>query len=174
VSRLANLVTIRGKTPVVADSAFIASGTFLLGDVTVAEQASIWYTTVVRGDSDSIRIGERTNLQDGTVVHADPGYPVSVGAGVSVGHRAVLHGCTIDDDVLIGMGATVLNGARIGTGSLIAAGAVILEGTEIPPRSLVAGIPGKVRRQLDDGELDRIRLNAEVYLSLAAAHRDAD
>jgi carbonic anhydrase/acetyltransferase-like protein (isoleucine patch superfamily) len=154
VSRLA----IDGTSPVVADSAFIAPGVFLLGDVTIGEQASIWCT----------------NLQDGTIVHADPGFPVSVGSGVSVGHRAVLHGCTVEDDVLIGMGATVLNGARIGTGSLVAAGAVILEGTEIPPRSLVAGLPGKVRRELGEEELDRIRLNAQVYLQLASTHRAAN
>jgi carbonic anhydrase/acetyltransferase-like protein (isoleucine patch superfamily) len=170
------MMSIPGRTrvgdhePSVPDSAFVAPGAFLLGDVTLGERSSVWYTCVLRGDSDSIRLGARSNLQDGTIVHVDPGFPVSIGDGVSVGHRAVLHGCTIEDDVLIGMGAIVLNGARIGTGSLIAAGAVVLEGTEIPPSSLVAGVPGKVRRELGEQERGRIALNAEVYLGLAATH----
>jgi carbonic anhydrase/acetyltransferase-like protein (isoleucine patch superfamily) len=167
------LLEVSGKSPRVADDAFLAPGAFLLGDVTVGAASSVWYTTVLRGDSDAITVGERSNLQDATIMHADPGFPAHVGNGVSVGHRAVLHGCTIEDDVLIGMGAVVLNGARVGSGSLVAAGAVVLEGTEIPPGSLVAGVPGKVRRELTGEEHDKIRLNAEVYLHLAATHREA-
>src|ERR687893_1272122 len=126
--------------PVVAASAWLAPGATLIGDVHLHDDASIWYSTVLRADGDRIDIGSGSNIQDGSVVHADPGFPVTIGAGVSVGHRAVLHGCTIGDDVLVGMGAVVLNGARVGAGTLIAAGAVILEGAEIPPGSLVAGL----------------------------------
>ena len=159
-----------GAEPAVADGAWIAGGATLIGRVTIGNGSSVWFTTVVRGDGDRIDIGEETNLQDGVVLHADPGFPVSVGDRVSVGHRAVLHGCTVEDDVLIGMGAVVLNGARIGTGSLIAAGAVVLEGTTVPPGSLVAGVPAKVRRQLTDEEVSGVRLNAAGYVLLAATY----
>ena len=123
---------------------------------------------------DRIDIGSGSNIQDGSVVHADPGFPVAVGAGVSVGHRAILHGCVIEDDVLIGMGAIVMNGARIGTGSLVAAGALVLEGVQIPPRSLVTGIPGKVRRDITDEEHERILANAQTYRQLTIRHAGAE
>nr|WP_246221444.1 gamma carbonic anhydrase family protein [Phytoactinopolyspora mesophila] len=139
----------------------------MIGDVTLGEQASVWFGAVARADFNRITIGARTNIQDGCVLHTDPGFPLTIGSGVSTGHRAVLHGCTIDDDVLVGMGATVLNGARIGAESLVAAGTVILEGTEIPPRSLVAGVPGKVRRGLTDDEAAKVRENAREYVELA-------
>jgi carbonic anhydrase/acetyltransferase-like protein (isoleucine patch superfamily) len=126
---------------------------------------------VLRGDGDPIRIGERSNIQDGCLGHTDPGFPLTVGAGVSVEHRAVLHACTVEDDVLVGMGALVLSGARIGSGSLVAAGAVVLEGTEIPPRSLVAGVPAKVRREISDEELQRIHRNAQNYVDRLARYR---
>ena len=122
---------------------------------------------------DSISIGERSNIQDGCVAHTDPGYPVVVGSGVSVGHRAVLHGCTVEDDALIGMGAVVLNGAVVGAGSLVAAGAVVTEGMQIPPGSLVAGVPAKVRRELDEDAQEALRRNARIYVDLAAQHREA-
>ena len=128
---------------------------------------------MLRGDGDAIRIGARSNIQDSAVVHTDPGYPVSVGSGVSVGHGAVLHGCTVEDDVLVGMNATVLNGARVGAGSLIAAGALVPENAVIPPGSLVAGVPGKVRRELAAAELDHVRTNAENYVELARRHATA-
>ncbi|MBB5158212.1 carbonic anhydrase/acetyltransferase-like protein (isoleucine patch superfamily) [Saccharopolyspora phatthalungensis] len=124
---------------------------------------------MLRGDLENISLGAGSNIQDGCVVHADPGFPAEIGAGVTVGHKAVLHGCTVADDCLIGMGAVVLNGA----GSLIAAGAVVLEGTEIPPGSMVAGTPGKVRRDLSDDEQARLKLSAEHYVALAAKHREA-
>ena len=127
----------------------------------------------MRGATATITVGARTNLPDGVVVHADPGFPVTVGDGVSVGHRAVLHGCVIGDDVLVGMGAVVLNGARIGSGTLIAAGAVVLEGTDVPPGSLVAGLPAKVRRPLSDDELDAVRRNAATYCALTRRHAAA-
>jgi carbonic anhydrase/acetyltransferase-like protein (isoleucine patch superfamily) len=164
------LLSFGGAEPAVAESAWVAGGAALIGRVTIGAKSSVWFTTVLRGDGDRIDVGEETNLQDGVVVHADPGFPVSVGDRVSVGHRAVLHGCTVEDDVLIGMGAVLLNGSRIGTGSLIAAGAVVLEGTTVPPGSLVAGVPAKVRRQLTDEEISGVRLNAAGYVLLAAAY----
>ncbi len=170
---MAHLIPFRGKTPDVSDSAFTAPTASLIGEVVLGPFASVFYGAVVRADTAAIRIGEGTNLQDNVVVHADPGYPAHIGDRVSVGHAAVVHGCTIEDDCLIGMGATVLNGAVIGSGSLVAAGAVVLEGTVVPPRSLVAGVPGKVRRQLDDAEVDAVKANADRYRSLAQEHRDA-
>lgn len=125
---------------------------------------------MLRAEWDDITLGERSNLQDGTLCHVDAGFPLTIGDGVSVGHGAILHGCTIADDVLIGMGARVLNGAEIGAGSLVAAGAVVLEGTVVPPGSLVAGVPAKVRRALSTEEQERIQLNASVYLRHTAEH----
>lgn len=164
------IIPIDGRSPAVDEQAWVAPTAVLAGAVTLAAEVSVWYGTVVRADTETISIGPRTNLQDGVVVHADPGVPVTVGAGVSVGHRAVLHGCTIGDDVLVGMGAVVLNGARVGAGTLIAAGAVILEGAEIPPGSLVAGLPGKVRRELTGDERAAILRNADNYCALARTH----
>jgi carbonic anhydrase/acetyltransferase-like protein (isoleucine patch superfamily) len=167
------VVEFGGARPAVDPEAWIAPGVVLVGNATIAARASVWYGTVLRADMDSITLGARSNIQDGCVVHTDFGFPTVVGEGVSVGHRAVLHGCTIGDNVLVGMGAIVLNGARVGEGSLIAAGAVVLEGAEIPPGSLVAGVPGKVRRELTPEERDRVRVNAEHYLDLAARHASA-
>ncbi|MEV6769790.1 gamma carbonic anhydrase family protein [Nocardia sp. NPDC051030] len=159
------------NVPEVDESAWIAPNATVIGRVTLGAEVSVWYSAVLRGDLEDIRVGERTNIQDGCVLHADPGFACTVGAGVSVGHNAILHGCTIGDDVLVGMGATVLNGAVIGAGSLIAANALVPEGAVIPPGSLVAGVPGKVRRELGEAELDRIRLNAAVYLHNMNMHR---
>ena len=167
------IVSLDGVTPVVHETAWVAPSADLVGAVDLRAGSSVWYTAVLRADFDPIVLGERSNLQDGVVVHTDAGHPTSIGAGVSVGHRAVLHGCTVEDDCLIGMGAVVLNGARIGAGSLIAAGAVVPEGAVIPPRSLVAGVPGTVRREIDETGLARIRANAEVYVELARRHRAA-
>lgn len=150
--------------PIVDPSAWIAPGAVLVGDVSVGPEASVWYTAVLRGDGDSITVGPRSNVQDGCVLHADPGFPLRVGAGVSVGHRAVLHGCTVDDDVLVGMGAIVMNGARVGSGTIIGAGAVISAGVEVPPRSLVLGVPAKVRREVADDELAEVLANAATYV----------
>ncbi|WP_228002504.1 gamma carbonic anhydrase family protein [Nocardia australiensis] len=159
--------------PEVDDSAWIAPNATVIGRVRLAAEVSIWYGAVLRGDLESIEVGARTNIQDGCVLHADPGFRLTVGTGVSVGHNAILHGCTVGDDVLVGMGATVLNGAVIGAGSLIAANALIPEGAQIPPGSLVAGVPGKVRRELGESEREGIRLNGAVYLHNMANHRDA-
>lgn len=166
-------LALDGTTPHIDPTAFVAPGATLIGRVHLAARTGVWYTAVLRGDTEQITIGADTNIQDGCVVHADPGYPATLGRGVTVGHRAVLHGCTIEDNCLIGMGAVVMNGAHIGTGSLIAAGAVVLEGTDIPPGSLVAGTPAKVRRELTDDERQALRLSADQYIQLAERHRTA-
>src|SRR5262245_54895091 len=127
-------------------TAFIARGAIVLGDVQLGKDARVWFNAVVRGDSDRIVIGDETNIQDLAMVHADPGYPCIVGPRVTVGHRVILHGCVVEEECLIGMGAILLNGVRVGKGSVIGAGAVLTEGTEVPPGSLVLGIPGWVIR----------------------------
>lgn len=160
-----------GTSPTIDASAWVAPNATIIGDARLEADSSVFYGAVVRADMAEVRLGEGSNLQDNVVVHTDFGYPSLIGNGVSVGHLAVIHGCTIADNVLIGMGAKVLNGAQIGTGSLVAAGTVILEGTIIPPRSLVAGVPGKVRRELSDAEVDKVIINAQHYLDLSASHR---
>jgi carbonic anhydrase/acetyltransferase-like protein (isoleucine patch superfamily) len=169
---MAPLHSFAGNTPAVHDSAFVAPTASIIGKATLAEDSSAFYGVSVRADTAAISVGAGSNLQDNVVLHADPGFPCSVGAGVSVGHAAVVHGCTVEDDCLIGMGATVLNGAVIGRGSLVAAGAVVLEGTVVPPRSLVAGVPAKVRRELTEEEFDGVKQNAARYVELARAHRE--
>lgn len=160
------------KVPDVVRAAFIAPGAVVIGDVTLGEDASIWYHTTVRGDINWVRIGRRTNIQDGCIVHVDSGeWPTLVGDEVTVGHGVILHGCTVEDRCLIGMGAILLNGAVIGTGSIVAAGAVVLEGRHVPPRSLVAGIPAKVVRTLDASVEAEFLRSADHYVDLAAAHR---
>jgi carbonic anhydrase/acetyltransferase-like protein (isoleucine patch superfamily) len=157
--------------PRVNESAFVAAGAVLVGNVSLAENASVWYNAVLRAEAEPIRIGQGSNLQDNVSCHVDAGFPLTVGRDVSVGHGAVLHGCTVEDGTLVGMAATVLNGAVIGAGSLVAAGAVVLEGTVVPPGSLVAGVPAKVRRDLTPDEIAGIRHNAQAYLGHAALHR---
>lgn len=166
-------IDFEGSTPNVPATAWVAPNATLIGKVSLGERASVFYTAVLRGDMDTITIGEGSNIQDGCVAHTDPGFPVVVGAGVSVGHRAVLHGCTVEDDALIGMGAVVLNGAVVGAGSLVAAGAVVTEGMQIPPGSLAAGVPAKVRKELDEDALEGLRQNSRTYVELAARHRAA-
>lgn len=167
------MIPFQGVQPTVDPSAFVADGATLIGDVTIGPGASVWFGAVMRGDTDHLELGERSNLQDNAVVHADPGSPAIIGAGVSIGHGAVVHGCRIEDDCLIGMNATVLNRAVIGRESLVAAGAVVLEGTVVPPRSLVAGVPAKVRRELTDDEVAGIRRNGENYVERARIYSDA-
>ena len=156
-----------GTAPDVAPSAWLAPNATVIGAATIGENAGVWFNAVIRADGDTITVGPGSNVQDGCVLHADPGLPLTLGAEVAVGHAAVLHGCTVADGVLVGMHATILNGATIGSGSLIAAGAVVLEGTDIPPRSLVAGVPAKVRRQTTDDEVAMIALNTAHYRNLA-------
>ncbi|MDF2977409.1 MAG: gamma carbonic anhydrase family protein [Actinomycetospora sp.] len=167
------LITVDGHTPQIDPGAWIAPGAVVAGRVTIGPETGVWYTTVVRADMESVTVGEGTSVQDGTVVHADPGFPASIGDGVTVGHRAVVHGCTVEDDCLIGMGAVILNGATIGRGSIVAAGAVVSQGVVVPPGSLVAGVPGKVRREVSAQEQDMIRASAATYRHLLGVHRDA-
>ncbi|MEU6926068.1 MULTISPECIES: gamma carbonic anhydrase family protein [unclassified Streptomyces] len=162
-----------GKEPDIDEDAFTAPTSVVIGEVTMAPGSSLWYHAVLRADCGPIVIGADSNIQDNCSVHVDPGFTVTVGERVSVGHNAVLHGCTIEDDVLVGMGSTVLNGARIGAGSLIAAQALVPQGMQVPPGSLVAGVPAKVKRQLTEEELEGIKFNAVGYVELAKAHRQA-
>lgn len=159
-----------GHEPDIALGAWIAPNATLVGRVTIATGASVFFGAVLRGDVNSITLGEGSNIQDNVAVHCDTDAPTVIGRGVSIGHAAVVHGCTIGDDCLIGMNATVLSGAIVGNESLVAAGTVVLEGTVIPPRSLVAGVPGKVRRELSDDEVAAIRHNATHYRELSAQH----
>ena len=152
-------------------SAFVAPGAAVMGDVAIGQDASVWYGAVLRGDMAPIVIGPESNLQDGTIVHVDEGMPCTVGRRVGVGHRVILHGCTVEDECLIGMGSILLNGVRIGTGSVIAAGAVIPEGMQVPPRSLVMGVPGRIVRPVDAALAERIAETWAHYVGQARAHR---
>ena len=168
------LLTFDGNTPSVHESAFVAPSAILIGQASLGADSSAFYGVVVRGDTAPITVGAGSNLQDNVVLHADFGFPTTIGDGVSVGHSAVVHGCTVEDNCLIGMSATIMNGAVIGAGSLVAGGAVVLEGAVIPPGSLVAGVPAKVRRELTAEELEHVRENARHYVELARRHRDAN
>ena len=168
----ARIISVGGHTPQVDPGAFIAAGATLVGNVTVKKGASIFYGCVLRAEAAPITVGEDSNVQDNTVMHTDEGKPVVIGARVSIGHQALVHGAKVDDDVLIGMHATVLNDAHVGSESLVAAGAIVLEATDIPPRSLVAGVPAKVRREMTDEGVEKVRENAQSYLRLSALHRD--
>jgi carbonic anhydrase/acetyltransferase-like protein (isoleucine patch superfamily) len=152
-------------------TAFVHPTAVVLGDVTLGKRVSVWPTAVLRGDSDVIVVGDDSNVQDGTVIHADEGIPTHIGNRVGIGHRAIVHGATIEDDVLIAMGAVILNGARIGSGSIIGAGAVVTEGKRIPENSLVIGVPGRVVRQTTIEERERIKKTVESYLELSEQHR---
>lgn len=165
------LLPYDGAQPSIDPTAWLAPTATVIGAATIEAEASVYYGAVIRADMAEVRLGAGSNLQDNVVVHTDTGFPTLIGRRVSVGHLAVVHGCVIEDDVLIGMNATVLNGARIGTDSLVAAGTVVLEGTVIPPRSLVAGVPGKVRRELSDDEVQKVLDNADEYLRLTVKHR---
>ncbi|HJJ35827.1 MAG TPA: gamma carbonic anhydrase family protein [Methanocorpusculum sp.] len=150
---------------------YVAPNATVCGDVVLGNNVTILFGAVLRADTDSITIGDGSNVQDNAVIHESHGYPVKIGAGVSIGHGAIVHGAVVEDDCLIGMGAIILNGARIGAGSLVAAGAVVTEGAEIPPRSLVMGVPGKVKRELTDAEYQKNKDNAARYVKLGAEYR---
>jgi len=143
-----------------------------MGDVTLGEESSIWYGAVLRGDMAAIIIGAQTNIQDGSIVHVDTGVPCTIGQRVGVGHRVILHGCTVGDDCLIAMGSVLLNGVRIGAGSVVAAGAVVREGMEVPPGSLVMGVPGRIVRPVDAELSKRAAATWKHYVKEARAHRD--
>lgn len=162
---------VRRRKELIAATAFVAETATLLGNVTVGEQASIWFGAVVRGDSECIEIGARSNVQDLAVLHADPGFPCRLGDGTTVGHAAVVHGAIVEADCLIGIRAVVLNGARIGTGSIIGAGALVTEGTQIPPGSLALGVPARVIRPCTEEDRRRIVDAAEHYVAAGRQYR---
>jgi carbonic anhydrase/acetyltransferase-like protein (isoleucine patch superfamily) len=155
---------------VVGNPLFVAPNATVLGDVTLTANVSIWFGAVVRADKDEILIGEGSNIQDNCVLHTSRGHPVIVGSNVSVGHGAILHGCTLSDRVLVGMGAIVLNGAVVGEDSVIGAGAVVTEGAKVPPGSVVVGVPGKVIKQVSDAQKQHILTNAKAYIELASEY----
>ncbi|MEM8664106.1 MAG: gamma carbonic anhydrase family protein [Pseudomonadota bacterium] len=161
---------LEGVTPELAPGHFVAPTAVLIGRVRLAAEASVWWNAVLRGDNEWIEIGARSNVQDNAVCHTDMGAPLTVGAGVTVGHSAILHGCTVGDDCLIGMGATVLNHATIGPECLIGAGALVTEGKTIPPRSLVIGSPGRVVRALTADDIAAIKASAARYVENAARY----
>ncbi len=163
----------RGTLPQVAGSAYIDDSAQLIGDVTIGERSSVWCHATLRGDVNSIRIGQESSVQDGAVLHGElDKWPVIVGDRVTVGHTAVLHGCEVEDDCLIGIGAMVLNGARIGRGSIVAAGALVTEGTEIPPGSLVLGVPAKREREVSSEERERCRRTVRNYIRYCQQYRE--
>ncbi len=155
----------RGVSPRIAPSAFIDDSAQVIGDVAIGEESSVWMCAVLRGDVHWIRVGRRTNVQDGAIVHVMNGtHPTTIGDGVTIGHGAVVHGCTIDDHCLIGMGAILLNGSHVGAGSIVAAGTLLVENMKVPPRSLVMGTPGKVKRLLTQAEVADIQAYADRYV----------
>jgi gamma-carbonic anhydrase len=163
----------RGAVPKVAASAYIDPSAQLIGNVSVGERSSVWPGVVARGDVHSISIGAETNIQDNSVLHCDaPDFPLVIHDRVTVGHRVVLHGCTVEDDCVIGIGAIVLNGATIGACSVVAAGAVVPEGMQVPPGSMVMGVPGKVRREVTEEEKTRFRVNAGHYVEACRIYRE--
>jgi carbonic anhydrase/acetyltransferase-like protein (isoleucine patch superfamily) len=150
-------------SPAIDGEAFVAPTAVVVGAVTMGPRSSIWYGAVARADAEVIEIGADSNIQDGCTLHSDPGFPLVVGERVSVGHRVVLHGARIDDDVLVGMGSVIMNGAHIGSGSIVAAGAVVTQGKVFPPRSLIGGVPAKVMREATEDDQLHIRYNATAY-----------
>lgn len=166
------LVMAKHRPELVDQSVFIAPNATVVGDVSIGADSSVWFGSVIRGDAEAIRIGQRTNIQDLCVLHADPGYPCVLGDRVTLGHGAIVHGAEVEDDVMIAMRAVVMNGAKIGTGSIIAVGAVVTEGTIVPPNSVVIGIPGKVRRKATEADHERIRHAADHYVEAAVSYRE--
>ena len=165
------IIPIAHKRPNIDDSVLITPGCVITGDVVIKARSSIWFQSVIRGDGDQIRIGKGTNIQDLCMLHADPGFPLSIGDDVTVGHRVVLHGCCIEHDCLIGIGAVILNGAVLGQGSVVAAGAVVLENTKVPPGSLVAGVPATVKKQLGEAAVEKTRTIAADYVRRAREYK---
>ncbi|WP_260287723.1 gamma carbonic anhydrase family protein [Peribacillus aracenensis] len=155
---------LKGKDPQVDKSTYIAPGVQLIGNIVLKKDTSVWFNAILRGDNEKIIVDEGSNIQDGAVVHVDPGFPVNIGKNVTIGHNAIIHGCTIEDDALIGMGATVLNGAFIGKGALVAAGALVSEGKIVEPGSLVAGVPAKEIRKLSKKNIESAKHVANHYV----------
>jgi carbonic anhydrase/acetyltransferase-like protein (isoleucine patch superfamily) len=157
------LIEYAGVAPDVAEDAFVAETAVVLGNVRLGAGASVWFNAVLRGDKDRIVIGMRTNVQDNATLHLDPGFPTIVGDGVTIGHGAIVHGCTVEENCLIGMGSTILSGARIGRDSIVGAQALVPEGKRYPPRSLILGVPARVVRELTDADVEGIRRSAQGY-----------
>lgn len=161
---------IGAMEPQVDADAWIAPGANVIGQVTIAGQCGIWFGAVIRGDNEPVRIGHGSNVQEGAVLHTDPGFPLVIGDGVTVGHQAMLHGCTVRDGCLVGIQAVVMNGATLGRECLVAAGALVTEGKSFPDRSLILGSPAKAVRTLTEAELETLRRSAEVYMTKARAY----
>jgi carbonic anhydrase/acetyltransferase-like protein (isoleucine patch superfamily) len=164
------IYSIEGHIPAIDPTAWVAPSADVIGDVTLAAGATIWFGAVLRADVSPVKIGVRSNIQDGTVCHADPGFPLTIGDGCTIGHQAMLHGCTVEDGALIGMGATVLNGAVIGAGSLVGANALVTEGKVFPPNSLIIGSPAKAVRELDEATRAGLLQSAKHYADKGAAY----
>lgn len=160
-----------GVAPRMADSAWVADSAQVMGNVVLGENSSVWFGAVLRGDTETITLGEGSNIQDGSVMHADVGFPLSVGRHVTVGHQVMLHGCTIGDESLIGIGATVLNGAKIGRNCLVGAGSLVTEGKEFPDGSMIIGSPAKVVRSLTPEQIEGLRRSAGHYIDNAMRYR---
>jgi len=158
--------------PEIADDAFVHPGAWVIGRVRLGARASVWPGAVLRGDTDTITVGAESNVQDGAVLHVDAGAPCTVGERVTIGHNATVHGCTLDDEVLIGIGATILSGASVGRGSIVGAGALVTEGAEIPPGSMVLGVPGRVVRETTDAQREGVRASAARYVEMIGVHRE--
>lgn len=165
----------KNKLPRIHDSAFIANDATVIGDVVIGSEASIWFGSIIRGDVNFIRIGDRTNIQDATVIHvSSKTHSTILENDITVGHRVTLHGCYVEAECLIGIGAILLDGVRVGRNSLIAAGSLLTPGTQVPPGSLVMGSPCKVKRELTDVEIENIRQSAVKYVELAAIYRSSE
>ncbi|MCR8671077.1 gamma carbonic anhydrase family protein [Agrococcus sp. HG114] len=173
VHERATIIPLPDRVPHLPKTGLVMPGAVIAGAVSLGDRVGIWPGASLRAEEERIRIGDDSNVQDNCSLHVDHGSPLTIGARVSIGHNAVVHGCTIEDDVLIGMHATVMNGAVVGTGSIIAAGALVTEGTVIPERSLVAGVPGKVRRETTEDERRAIARNAETYAQRIRLYVDA-
>jgi carbonic anhydrase/acetyltransferase-like protein (isoleucine patch superfamily) len=161
----------RHRPELLDPTAYIAPGAVVLGDVTIGADSSVWFAAVIRGDTEAIRIGRQTNIQDGCILHADEGMPCTLGDRVTLGHGAIVHGATVEDDCLIGMRAVVMNGARIGRGSIVAVGSIVTEGTQIPPGSIALGQPAKVKSPATEDHLAYIRYAADHYVAAAKVYR---
>lgn len=165
------IIKLENHSPIIDESAWVADNAAVIGEVEMGENSSVWYSASVRADEGPIKIGKNSNIQDNTVIHVTPGYPVTVGDNTTVGHNVILHGCTVGENVVIGMGAIILNGAKIGDNVIIGAGALVTEGKEIPSNSLAFGSPAKVMRELKPEEVESNKKNTMEYVELAKRHK---
>lgn len=171
---MAIIKEFRDNSPEIDETAYVADNAAIIGDVTIGKKSSVWFGAVLRGDSDSIKIGRRSNIQDNAVVHVDPGFPVTIGDDCIVGHLALIHGASISNNVLVGMNSTVLNGAQVGEFSIIGANALVTSNTVIPPNSLVLGSPAKVVKTLTDKQIAHVIRNAAAYVKLGAEYLEEE